>query len=60
MYYIDKEVTTHYMLPYFGPYFFAERLIKHLNSGKDRQFLKLLQLKISANSLKNFFTLFPV
>ena len=42
-----------------GQYFFAEVCFKNLNSGKARQFHNLLQLQISANSLKKIFSLLP-
>ena len=49
---IDKEQKI-------GHYFFAEVCSEHLTSGKVRQFHKSLQLKISANSVKIFFTVLP-
>ena len=42
-----------------GLHFFAEGLSEHLNIGKVRQFHKLLQPKLSDNSLKKIFTVLP-
>ena len=42
-----------------GQYSFAEVCSENLTSGKVRRIHKSLQLKISANSLKIFFTVLP-
>ena len=42
-----------------GLHFFAEGLSEHLYIGKIRQFHKLLQPKLSDNSLKKIFTVLP-
>jgi predicted nucleotidyltransferase len=42
-----------------GLHFFAEGLSEHLYIGKIRQFHKLLQSKLSANSLKKIFIVLP-
>ena len=42
-----------------GLHFFAEGLSEHLYIGKIRQFHKLLQSKLSANSLKKIFIGLP-
>ncbi len=42
-----------------GLHFFSEGLSEHLYIGKIRQFHKLLQSKLSANSLKKIFTVLP-
>ena len=39
--------------------FFAEGLSEHLYIGKVRQFHKLIQPKLSDNSFKKIFTVFP-
>lgn len=48
-----------YYEPKIGLHFFAEGLSEHLYIGKIRQFHKLLQSKLSANSLKKIFTVLP-
>ena len=50
---IDKEQKI-------GHYFFAEVCSGNLNIGKARQFYKVLQLKIPANSSKKIFTVLPI
>ena len=48
-----------YHQPKFGLHFIAEGLSEHLYIGKIRQFHKLLQSKLSANSLKKIFIVLP-